>query len=385
MKPPSRLPYLLAYYACLIAVGLMASIFGPTLGSLAGQTGTTLQGISVVLAMRPMGYLVGTLLSGRLLDRMPGHPILAASTALAACAVAVMPLAPSLGVLAALVLIMGFAQGLMDVGSNTLIVWVYHEKVGPYLNGLHFAFGVGAFAAPLLVARSISLSGSYPWAYWAVALFSLPLLALMLTVPSPAHEHSASSAAPAPWDKGLAALFVAFFFLYGGSEAGFGAWIYSYATRAGLSDPTDAAKLNSLFWGLLGIGRLIGIPIVAKLSPRHFLSAIIPLTLASLALLLWGPATHGSLWLATAGTGLGLACIFPTMLVYAGRALSRGGRVSGQMTSFFFVGSSSGSMSLPWLMGQAIEPWGPKAAMGIVLAALSLLAVLFVAILKAED
>jgi FHS family Na+ dependent glucose MFS transporter 1 len=189
LKPSqgSRLPHLFTYYGTLVAVGLMVGILGPLLGDLAQQTQSTLQGISLILAMRPLGYLGGTLLSGRLLDRHPGHPILAGAVALSAIALSLMPLAPALGILAVLVLVMGFAQGLMDVGSNTLIVWVFHDKVGPYLNGLHFCFGLGAFLGPMLVAQSLAITGHSAWTFWALALALLPLALAMLKVPSPAH------------------------------------------------------------------------------------------------------------------------------------------------------------------------------------------------------
>jgi FHS family Na+ dependent glucose MFS transporter 1 len=387
-RTPKRSIYILAYYGCLVAVGLMVGIFSPTLGALAQQTGKDLQGISLILAMRPLGYLAGTWLCGRLLDRMPGHPIMAGATAVAACTLLLMPLTPVLGLLAGLILVMGCAQGLMDVGSNTLLVWVCHNDVGPYMIGLHFAFALGAFLGPVLVAQALLRTGSHPWAFWVLALALLPLVLFLLKVPSPAHEATQEErAAPprAPLNLPLTGLILGFFFLYSGAEAGFGAWIYSYATRQGLSSPTDAAYLCSLFWGLLGLGRLIGIPIAAKVPPKTFLGALIPLVLLPLLVLLFGPQTHAVLWLATAGMGLSLACIFPTLLVYAGHKLSHGGRVSGKLTSYFFVGASSGCMALPWLMGQVIEPWGPRAAMGLPLVALGLMGTVFLAILRRQD
>ena len=386
MKPThaSRLPYLITYYCTLVAVGLMVGIIGPLLGDLAQQTQSTLQGISLILAMRPLGYLGGTLLSGRLLDRHPGHPILAAAIALSAAALALMPLAPALAILAVLVLVMGFAQGIMDVGSNTLIVWVFHEKVGPFLNGLHFCFGLGAFLGPMIVAQSLALTGHSAWTFWALALALLPLALLMLKVPSPSHaDDKANAKAPAVWDRRLAGLFIVFFFLYGGSEAGFGAWIYSYATHLKLSDASGAAKLNSMFWGLLGVGRLLGIPVLARVTPKRFLAFLLPSAVASLALLLFFQGSQVALWLGTAGVGLSLACVFPGMLIYAGKRLAKGGRVSGKITAFFFVGSSSGSISLPWLMGQAFEPWGPQAALALNLGAITLMGLVFI-LLTAE-
>ncbi len=210
---------------------------------------------------------------------------------------------------------------------------------------------------------------------------------LLLKVPSPAHEKPPKGTEDdsRPLNGRLALLFLAFFFLYGGSESGFGAWIFSYATHSGLTGATQAAYLTSLFYGLLGMGRLLGIPIVARIPANRFLSILIPLVLVSLtALLLW-PGSRTALWICTAGAGLGMASIFPLLLIYAGPILSGGSRVSGKVTSYLFVGASMGSMTLPWLMGQAFEPWGPRAAMAIVLVAFALMGTIFLAILRQAE
>lgn len=363
-----RHPYykLAAYYAALIGVGLIVGTLGPVLGDLAAQTGSTLRQVSVLLAMRPLGYLVGTLGSGRILERRAGHPVLALAALAAAGFLALVPMAHSLQLLSGLILCMGLAQGMIDVGSNTLIVWAFHGRVGPFLSGLHFSFGVGAFIAPLVVAWALRHGGS-AWAFWTLSLYLIPVALLFWRVPSPAHEDEAPlavSAAPVA-AKGLALFFLAFFFLYGGTEAGFGAWIYHYALVFDPQGLERAALLTSLFWGLLGLGRLGGIPILARFKPERFLALIVPASLLSFAAAVLWPATPWALWAATIGAGLSMACIFPTLLVYAGPLLSGGGRVSSRMTSFFFIGSASGSICLPWLMGQAFDPLGARAALSI--------------------
>src|SRR5262245_29468404 len=125
-----------------MAVGLMAGALGPALPSLASQVGGTLKDVSLVLALRPLGYLLGALFSGRAFDRMKGHPLMAASVVLAAAAFALIPLAPALSLLCAIVFLLGLSDGFLDVGANTLLPWVYGEKAGPYFNGLHFCFGL---------------------------------------------------------------------------------------------------------------------------------------------------------------------------------------------------------------------------------------------------
>ena len=47
-------------------------------------------------------------------------------------------------------------------------------------------------------------------------------------------------------------------------------------------------------------------------------------------------------------------------------------RVTGQVTSFLFVGGSLGMMTVPWVIGQLIEPVGPQAIPACLLVTLSL-------------
>lgn len=375
----AELKKLAVYYAALVGVGLIVGALGPALADLAAQSGTDLGGVSLILVMRPLGYLLGAVACGVWLDRRPGHPILAWAALACAALLGLVPQARGLALLAALILGLGFAHSLLDVGSNTLIAWVFGKRLGPYLSGLHFAFGVGAFLAPMLVGWSLARQGRSAAAFWTIALLLLPLALAFTRVPSPAHAApDAAEAAPARrLDRPLAALFIGLFFLYGGIEAGFGAWIYQYAVRMDLARAEKAALLSSLFWGLLGLGRLMGIALLARVTPRQLLAALIGGALASLGCLLLVPASPTALWLGTGGLGLSLSCMFPTLLVYAGRRLAGGERVSGRITGMLFVGSSTGGMTLPWIMGQLIEPRGPRAALLLPWLALAALAALF--------
>jgi len=64
----------LGYYAAFIALGLVSASLGPTLPGLANNTGSQLSHISLLFVARSSGYLAGSLLGGRLYDRITGHP-----------------------------------------------------------------------------------------------------------------------------------------------------------------------------------------------------------------------------------------------------------------------------------------------------------------------
>lgn len=65
------------YYAAFISLGLFSASMGPTLPGLAQHTGARLSEISFLFSARSLGYLLGSLISGRLYDRLAGHRVMA--------------------------------------------------------------------------------------------------------------------------------------------------------------------------------------------------------------------------------------------------------------------------------------------------------------------
>lgn len=378
--------HLTAYYTTMVAIGLMTGCLGPTLGELAAHTHVTLKGVSLVLAMRPAGYMLGAVISGRLLDRVPGHPLLAASLLLAGMLLALVPWMPTLSFLVALILVMGLADGMLDVGVNTLLGWVFGARVGPYMNGMHFIFAIGALAAPLLIAQSLRAGGGITLAYGIMGLSMLPIAFFVLRLPSPERTVPLEAKEVAPKvSRKLTAQLLVMFFLYGGSEAAFGGWISSYASAKHLTDAVGAAYLSSLFWGFLALGRLISIPLAIRYDLRWILGMDIVGMVASLSALLLLPSSSDMLWIGSAGCGFFMSSFFPTLLAYAGRKLAPSGRISGFIISLFFIGSSTSCVILPWLIGQKFESWGPWVAIAGILTFTLGLGVIFFRLIWSES
>ena len=61
------------------------------------------------------------------------------------------------------------------------------------------------------------------------------------------------------------------FVLYVGGEAGYGAWIYTYAFTLNFGTEVTAAYLTSAFWGSFTLGRLFGIWVSTRLRPMPIL------------------------------------------------------------------------------------------------------------------
>ncbi|HKP87694.1 MAG TPA: MFS transporter [Blastocatellia bacterium] len=357
-----------AYFAAFVALGLTTGSLGPTLPGLAEQTRSRLNEISFLFMARSLGYLFGSFGGGRLFDKAPGNRVMAGALVVMAAMMATVPSMPLVWLLIVILLMLGAAEGALDVGGNTLLVWAHGERVGPFMNGLHFFFGVGAFISPVIVAQALLLGNNIALAYRALALLLLPVAVWLLRLPSPAPKSVSKDGPATRTDLRLVLLIALFFFLYVGAEIGFGGWVFTYALKLDLSGEKGAAYLTSAFWGSLTLGRLLAIPISSRLRPRSILLADLALCVASVTMILLRPDSVAVLWVCTLSIGLAMASIFPTTFSFAERRMT----ITGKVTGWFLVGASAGAMSVPWLIGQLFESIGPRVMMLTILLDLSL-------------
>ena len=373
----------LGYYLLFICLGLSTAVIGPTLPALADQTRTPLGHMGWLFLAESVGYTVGTTLGGRVFDRVRGHLVLGLAQLASATLLGLVPLVPWFWFLLGVLACKGFANGLINTGANTLLVWTYEEKVGPYMHGLHFFFGLGAFLAPLLVAQVIGVAGGYRWAYWTLTVCALLVSLYLLTLggnPRPASQRDPDTSAlvgtPSYYPLIIAAAL--FLFFYVGAEVAFGGWVYTYAVALNLASAVGAAYLTAGFWLSFTLGRLFSIPLAAHFTPPQIVLAAVCPCLFFLALVLIIPDSSVVLWSVTLGLGFCMGPLWPTGFTLAGRSLT----LTASLSGLILLGDSFGGMVLPWLVGQAITVMGPRALIYLVLGSLVGNLLAFVAMLR---
>jgi len=175
-----------AYGVSFIALGLALSALGPMLPFLADNLGVTIGKISFILTVSNLGYLIGSAGGGRLYDRFKGHRLMSLALVLMVVGAVLAPLVRNFYLLLLVFLVFGFGNGLLDIGGNVNLLWVFQSRVGPYMNALHFFFGVGAFLAPIILTNVMRLSGgALTWPFWTLAILFLPGLLGLSILPSP--------------------------------------------------------------------------------------------------------------------------------------------------------------------------------------------------------
>jgi FHS family Na+ dependent glucose MFS transporter 1 len=373
---PNKRGYITAaYYASFVAMGISMASLGPTLPSLAANTRAGLGAISILFTARSLGGLLGSVWCGQLYDRLRGHRVMALMILCMAAFTALTPFVPLLWLLVGVLFITGAVQGVLNIGGNALLVWVHGNKVGPFMNGLHFFFGVGTFITPIIVAQLIARQGGQMWTYLLLAVIILPTVVVAF-LPSPASPSAAQSINGGKNDTWLIVLISLVFACYNGASTAFGGLVTTYALNMNLANAANAALLASVFWGALTLGRLAAIPLALRFSPRAILRADFGGALISLlAMLIW-PNSLAAVAITSAGLGFALASIYPTTMSLSGQLMTLSGRVTG----LFAIGSSAGAMLVPLLIGQFFESAGPQ-SMTIILMVDCFLALVVLALL----
>jgi len=381
-----------AFLFCFISLGISVGSLGPTLILLQQHTNSTLDRVGYFFTARGLGYFIGSF-SSRVYDRVNGNFLVAGSVLLMSIILFLIPLLTNVWLVGVLFFFEGIFAGLIDCGLNTMVVWVWKDKVNPFMQLLHFSFGVGAFLAPLVVSQMVGKTLFFQYAILAIIMFIPSLTIVFLKPAKPFHnEESDGDSSVSKTERSLrlqVIVAMAFFlFVYVGSETGYGAWIFTYSKlNLHLSDE-NAALLNSLFWGSFTFGRLAGVFVSLVLSPQQM---VVTDTLGCFffaILLILFSGSEAILWVSTAGLGLSLASIFPTAFSLPNNLNMP---VTSKTTSYMVIGATAGEISIPWLIGVLQKHIGMHILPWIVLASLLMSLVIYIGInlqtvrLRAKD
>jgi FHS family Na+ dependent glucose MFS transporter 1 len=204
----------LVYYLAFIILGLTTAASGPSLPKLAEHTASGLDRISLIFVFSSLGYLAGSFLGGRAYDRFPGHKLMSLTLIVIGIASLLIPISRSMSLLLFAMALSGLASGILDVGCNTLLLWTHGEKSGPFLNGLHFFFGVGSLTAPLVLAQVLLRTDDIHWLYYSFIIVSVPIAIWLWLLPEPPHSMHEDQQTNIAFPVVPVALIVMLFLLY---------------------------------------------------------------------------------------------------------------------------------------------------------------------------
>ncbi|XP_054474018.1 sodium-dependent glucose transporter 1 [Anoplopoma fimbria] len=376
--------------AAFLGLGMSISVLGPTFEDLAVNVKKNISNISYIFVGRSGGYIAGSLLGGILFDYINPHLLLGFSMLITSGGMCAIPFCKQALLLTGLMSSIGMSMGILDTGGNVLILNTWGEQAGPHMQALHFSFAAGAFVSPIIAkllfgpdgngSTGIIPTNSTPpvtteqinkvpdahtltryvhstlksmWAYVVIGsfIFLISFLFFILYCRSSrsCDRAKASSGKPlvAKHHTALIALLFFFFFAYVGAEVAYGSFIFTFAKDYAHMPPSQAAGLNSLFWGTFAACRGLAIFFAACVYPGTMIMlSLVSSTVSSLLLCLFSKE-KAALWVCTGVYGASMATTFPSGISWVEQYTT----VTGHTAAAFVVGAALGEMVLPALVG----------------------------------
>jgi fucose permease len=305
-------------------------------------------GVGVLYLVSALLFVIGSLTSGYLMERLGRGVVLPAAVFTMAAGLGLESVAPTWAMFVIGAGIGGLGSGAVEVGMNGLFLDRFKENRGRALSRLHLCFSLGALAAPLAIGALVEMGVAWRLPFAAtsaiVLAVGLRLVTRDLSVP---HVATATMSGRGPGRRRvpLPLVFLALAITcYVASESGVSSWLVRFLDAAPLGIATLAL---SLFWAGLAIGRIVASRVADRFSPIAVATACGLAAGAALVAAVVVPWIAASIALfAVAGVFCGP--IYPMIVASAGALYpARANAVSGILTA----AAVAGSVVYPPVMG----------------------------------
>ncbi|XP_035210590.1 sodium-dependent glucose transporter 1B-like isoform X2 [Stegodyphus dumicola] len=329
------------------------------------------------------------MLSGIIIDQWKKEiPALLIFNLITAIGVFFIPWSRQVEVLITIMAISGLSMGALDTGGNVWCLNLWKNNNGPYMQALHFLFGVGAFISPLIIAPFLSqqqnvstlnttdsnglkenstdhnLIPSITYAYGILGIISfivtmMFIFLLFVSSSEELQEDHKNINNGKRQDRSLSITFIFFTILllsvYAGIEIGYAQMLSTFAVKSHLQLSKETASyMTSVFWATFTFGRGLAILLAVKIRPFMLIIVDFVFMVISSSLLL--PISLGNkheilLWTGTAVLGLSLASFYPSTISWAENHVN----ISNKVASLFVIAASLGETVVPLTVSQYVD------------------------------
>nr|XP_022304655.1 major facilitator superfamily domain-containing protein 4A-like [Crassostrea virginica] len=140
---------------CLVfgSFGMGVAILGPTLFDLGCQTSASLRELQWVFFVQLLLTLVGSVSAGCLAQRfVPVHVLMLIGMLGMPFTMLLVPACTEFAELLLNLMFMGWCMGCIDCVANLRMILRFGTNVSPFLQAMHFCYGLGAFISPMIAA-----------------------------------------------------------------------------------------------------------------------------------------------------------------------------------------------------------------------------------------
>ncbi|CAG2164876.1 unnamed protein product [Oppiella nova] len=294
-----------------VVLGATIAVIGPTLLDLRQAVNADSLQISVIFPIGSVGYLLGSIAGGVVYEHFDSQLSIAFFVLIMTVCNVVIPWNRSIISLSATQFVMGLGGGGLDTAGNVWLLHMWGKKSAPFMQALHFTFGLGAFIAPLIAEpflsnkKNITESGEEVevlvgtafedlmiWCPYTIiaglGLATIISLVIMYFIkssdkPHPSIQNNESLIIMTLKQKVLILLIASIIFhSYCGLEIAFGRFMTTFAFYSDLHlNKSIGAYMTSVFWGTFTLCRLLTIFIVDSVGTTAMIWADILIVMTS--------------------------------------------------------------------------------------------------------
>ena len=310
---------------------------------------------------------------GFLYPRVNVQLTMAVSLAIASCLTAYVPYTTSAAVLLPVICVAQVPLGMFEAAANMFLLHLWGKSVTPFMQGLHFAYGIGAIVAPLIAERflareddeGVNLFVPYTIVAGYILLNALAFAVVWHIAPDTTAHPSREDAAAAEeasqgtrklsrgWKTVVVILCTIFAHLYMGMELSLGSYLPTFAVTSRLQlTKATGAHLVTLFWSAFTFTRILAIFLTERIGLEAIISGSLGLMLAASVMMTgFAEASSYVLWTGVAVFGVGISSIWASLFGFLEQQFAVSPRVSGLLV----VAGILGEFVFPAIISSRIE------------------------------
>jgi MFS family permease len=304
--------------------------------------------LGLVAPAGTLGFVLMVVLVGAIAGRFDTRRLLVVGVVGTGAGIMVMGVAPSFLFFLAALVGRGLFTGVGRGSDRPLLSHLYPSQRGRLFGYYDMMWAVGATAGPLFVAGAVA-AGNWRLAYYGLAVAFIPVLALMLLLPTPSIDGGDDPLDLAELRRivrrpEVVAMAVGLF-LSTGFEGGLFTWVTTYA-QGELPGALATASLSVMLAAYIP-GRFVSGWLSERVGYLRLSVGLVGLTVPAFAYTFFLADGYGVL-VGLFGIGLALSGIYPTLLAYATEAVPEHSAPVNATASFT---SAVGIAAVPAAMG----------------------------------
>ena len=307
-------------YLAFVSMGLPDALLGSAWPTMYGGMGVPVSWAGLVTIIMAGGTVISSLMSDQLLRRFGTGLVTAVSTLMTAVALFGFSISSAFWHLILWAIPYGLGAGSIDAALNNYVALKYKSR---HMSWIHFFWGVGATAGPVIMGAILSGGAAWTSGYRTVGLIQTAMtLVLFLTLPlwkkndlpqpSKTDSDGRMTRGQVLRLPGAKALLVAFF-CYSSVEATAGLWASSYMTLQRGVAPDVAARWASIFYLGITLGRFAIGFITDRVGDRNMIRIGQGCIIVGVLTLFLAPDNNVA-FVGLILAGLGCAPVYPCLL-----------------------------------------------------------------------